>query len=278
MELKFQIAKPSESLRAFVRYYKYVESDLTGTMKSVPVVSDELYFNFTHIRLFSPGYFYLDNPKVHMAGLLEYNQDAYSHAYGTYRGGGFAIVFQPMGFYNIFGIKSKDFFKYAVPCEMILNNEIINLWEKLQEFSNVFEMKEIVERFLLKNIKKVSVRPDIINNIFSCIDMYDGMITVSQLSKWFNTSTRSLQRQFRDDIGISPKDLMHIFRINKALRMMTDNNESDLSEIGYLSGYYDQSHFIRDIKKITGITPGKLKNNTNTKRVIADNRIFIKKS
>jgi AraC-like DNA-binding protein len=92
----------------------------------------------------------------------------------------------------------------------------------------------------------------------------------------YNITQRSLERHFINDLGMSPKELLQIFRLNKAMRMINEKPDCDLTEISYLSGYYDQSHFIKDIKKITGISPGQLQGRESTKDEIFDNRFFIK--
>ena len=56
MGQKIEIAEPSKLFKPFVYYYKYVETDLTGMYKIVPIPFVELYFNFTNLNLISPGY------------------------------------------------------------------------------------------------------------------------------------------------------------------------------------------------------------------------------
>ena len=78
-----------------------------------------------------------------------------------------------------------------------------------------------------------------------------------------------------EGIGIPARELLQIFRINKAIRMLAEKPNTDLAGLSYLSGYFDQSHFIKDIEKITGISPGRLQR-TETVRKTVHNRFFIK--
>jgi AraC-like DNA-binding protein len=211
-----------------------------------------------------------------MAGLVDYYQNVFSHAYGTGRGGGFSIIFEPMGFNYLFGVKSKDIFRHAIDGELIFGNPILDLWEQLQSFTDISGMKKMAEHFLLKQLKHRGYRTDVIGNIYSYMEKRDGMITVSQVCKDFNIHLRSFQRKFKEAIGLPPKEMLQILRLNKALRLLGQNADSDLSKISYLSGYYDQSHFTRDIRRITGITPGKIIKEENPERFVADNIFFIK--
>ena len=110
------------------------------------------------------------------------------------------------------------------------------------------------------NTKKTVDCPELINCIINYMEIINGMATVSHICHLFNITPRTLERHFRITIGISPKALLHIFRITHAVRLLTENHDCDLTGISYESGYYDQSHFIRDIKEITGITPGQMQN------------------
>jgi AraC-like DNA-binding protein len=274
--MKIQITEPSAPFKPFIRYYKYIESDVTGIFKVVPASYVELYFNFTHVNLFSPGCYDVDNPRIHLAGLQEFEQNSFTHMYGTDRNGGFSVIFQPQGFYHLFNIKSSDFYKYCINGESIFEKDIYHLWEQLQTFCNINDMKKLVESCFSNYTKQSSFRPDLINNIVRYMDNNNGMIRVSQICNLYNVTPRSLDRHFRDEIGISPKELLNIFRINKAIRLIFDNPDCDLTSISYLSGYYDQSHFIKEIEKITGISPGNLQRRKEIKDATHHNLVFIK--
>lgn len=124
MAIIIQIAEPSANLKQFIRYYKYIESDVTGILKGIPITNVELYFNFTHINVYSQGYYNIDNPRILLVGLQSYDQVGFTHMYGNDRGGGFVIVFQPQGFNHLFGISSADFSKYALKGDSLFKKDI----------------------------------------------------------------------------------------------------------------------------------------------------------
>ena len=278
MSMLVQIAEPSPLYKPYIKYYKYIESDVTGILKAIPITDTELYFNFTHINVYCYGYYNVDNPRIFLAGLHSLTQDGYTHMFGTGRGGGFVVVFKPQGFYHLFGIKSSDFAKYGLDGRSIFKDDIYSLHDQFQTCFNVFEMRTLFESYLSNSLTTRIDGPYLVNEIFSYMDSSEGMISVSNICKTFNISARSLQRIFKDEIGISPMELLQIFRINKAIKMINCPEEHDLTEISYLSGYYDQSHFIKDIKKITGDTPGKIKDSKSLNESQHHNRVFIKEA
>ena len=64
-------------------------------------------------------------------------------------------------------------------------------------------------------------------------------------------------RLFREYVGMNPKEYGRIVRFQRALRMMQLGSR-DYTGIAYSSGYSDQSHFIRDFRQFSGMTPKKL--------------------
>ncbi|MEL7159375.1 MAG: AraC family transcriptional regulator [Bacteroidota bacterium] len=71
-------------------------------------------------------------------------------------------------------------------------------------------------------------------------------------------SYATLERHFKRDTGLTPKRYQTLQRFRRALNDVYLRTSSDWT--GYVArhGYYDQSHFIREVKKHTGFTPGQL--------------------
>ncbi len=96
-----------------------------------------------------------------------------------------------------------------------------------------------------------------------CFDLVDtsiGNITVGKLSETIGLSTRQLHRKVTGMIGIGIKDYSRIVRFRKVLRDVKSSGPNSIY-------YYDQSHFIREVRQFTGLTPGEL-DLDNNKRLI----------
>ena len=85
-----------------------------------------------------------------------------------------------------------------------------------------------------------------------------GRLGVNKLAERFHITPRTLQRRFKNEFGISPKNYMQLIRINAAVSMLSSGAYCSMTELAYYSGYYDQSHFIKDIKHICGVLPRNL--------------------
>jgi AraC-like DNA-binding protein len=133
------------------------------------------------------------------------------------------------------------------------------LYNELQHAVTEIQIVNIINTFLQRNMLSDKVDTRIaycLNSIRS-----GGVQTVEALSRQVNISSNALRALFHRHVGISPKELMKICRIQRVLNS-TQNKES-LTHMGYSMGYYDQSHFIHEFKHFIGISPSKYFSNVH---------------
>lgn len=100
------------------------------------------------------------------------------------------------------------------------------------------------------------------NNIedFSYIRLVDMLYgkpeekRVLELAKIVGYDDRHLRRLFKKHFGVSPRVLLNIMRLHLCLTLLLDKKRS-LDEVMGICGFYDQSHFIKEIKRYTGFSP-----------------------
>ncbi|MBM3650645.1 MAG: helix-turn-helix transcriptional regulator [Alphaproteobacteria bacterium] len=85
----------------------------------------------------------------------------------------------------------------------------------------------------------------------------EGEYSVQDLVKLIGLSERQLERKFKKQVGLAPKVLSRIMRFQKFLAMTKEANTLTLADAAAACGYYDQSHFIRDFTKFSGMSPMK---------------------
>ena len=101
---------------------------------------------------------------------------------------------------------------------------------------------------------KISANSIISNRIKDYLHTYfDSKITLEQLSEVSGLSTYYLNRVFSKSIGIPPHKYLMNLRLNKAQELLKFKNS--VTEVGYMVGFFDQSHFTRNFKSFLGITP-----------------------
>jgi AraC-like DNA-binding protein len=83
----------------------------------------------------------------------------------------------------------------------------------------------------------------------------DTQITkVAILAEITNTPIRSIQRLFKEYIGLAPKWLIRKYRLHQVLELL-ENQHVSLADLATQLDYSDQSHLIRDFKDFLNITP-----------------------
>lgn len=79
---------------------------------------------------------------------------------------------------------------------------------------------------------------------------------VGDVARKTGLSERQLERRFLARVGIPPKRYAMLHRFERALDLM--KRSTSLTETALDAGYYDQSHFIREVRRLTGAPPGRL--------------------
>jgi methylphosphotriester-DNA--protein-cysteine methyltransferase len=67
---------------------------------------------------------------------------------------------------------------------------------------------------------------------------------------------RTAERLFQRHVGLTPKRLQRILRVQAVLRRV--HGGSPFVDATLDAGYYDQPHFLRDFRDLAGVSPGEL--------------------
>jgi len=69
-------------------------------------------------------------------------------------------------------------------------------------------------------------------------------------------SHRQFVSRFRRAVGLTPKVYCRVLRFQKVLSHVTTNRLASFADLALAAGYSDQSHFNREFREFTGVTPG----------------------
>jgi len=83
-----------------------------------------------------------------------------------------------------------------------------------------------------------------------------GNLRLNQLESLTGYTSRSIQRFFRQDTGMSPKAFSRILRCQSALSSLHQQQALSVSDLAFTLGFSDQSHFLREFKTFVSKTPG----------------------
>jgi AraC-like DNA-binding protein len=80
-----------------------------------------------------------------------------------------------------------------------------------------------------------------------------GQYRVDDLAQQLGLSQSALERRFRQRVGMTPRRYASLIRLSHAARLREAGH--DLTSVAHASGYFDQSHLVRDLRRTTGVPP-----------------------
>ncbi len=151
--------------------------------------------------------------------------------------------------------------------EYVFHNTIASLLNSAQELPADFwgftgDDLDDFELFCKKASQKIRLLlPGEIDNrkqeLFKLIDSSDGSLSVKELSEKVFWSSRQINRYFNQQFGITLKAYCNILRFRASFQHIKEG------KLFPKQNFADQSHFIREVKKLSGVSPKELKQNQN---------------
>lgn len=177
---------------------------------------------------------------------------------GAYR----LIVFQlyPLAAKILLGVNPKELNDDCYDLNLIKHVDMAVIKKRLKGTSDISMQVETIANFISGLIRQSVISPDqkvplAINLILNS----KGKISIKTLRETLRVTERTLQRQFIEYVGISPKQFAKIIQFQSSLNQLSGEVYSKLTDIVYENGYADQSHFIRNFKKYTGKKPSEFR-------------------
>lgn len=167
----------------------------------------------------------------------------------------FAVVFQPYAMPLFFNLPAFDFFNHQIPLKEALPEIGAELSNKIEEASTFHQRVFVLECFFLRQLKKYSSFDYLPRLQDSLNQLNREAVSTSQLAENACLSRKQYERVFQKFIGLPPRQFIKVLRLQKALWHKKMAPCENLSSIAVSSGYFDQSHMVREFKSLTGMTP-----------------------
>lgn len=150
-----------------------------------------------------------------------------------------------------------------IPCHKLQNQIFLlddiwgadshTLFSHLYHEPNNLKRVKLVESFLLKRQRKTT--NELVLECINYIKSNNGVCSLENISKQSSYSPSYLRKKFHEKLGLSPKQFQRIIRVNALVDYYQKTKKVSLTDLSYRFSYYDQSHFIKEFKDITGKTP-----------------------
>jgi AraC-like DNA-binding protein len=253
--MDYKTYKPHRDLESIVKCYWTLEVPAEMNAPKQRIVPDgclEMCFILgDDIKRYTNGEDYILQPRAMVIGQI--SEPFYVQPTGAVNS--FSVRFYPYSFSHFVDVPLSDLANKETPLNQLFDPSLISKLEtEIRQANSTQTRIERVEKFLLQLIASESVIEDVVKSFTDTLARTKGGTPIKLLLQETGINRRSLERKFSHFVGISPKQLGKIIRLQAALSLMNEG-EASLTHIAYDSDYYDQSHFTKDFKELTGVNP-----------------------
>ncbi|WP_434339781.1 DUF6597 domain-containing transcriptional factor [Motilimonas cestriensis] len=154
------------------------------------------------------------------------------------------LIAIPLGEWGMAGsVKAADLLPTAIVC---------SVFESLENSKCFDECCNNLSKVMLSAVKFADVDVRLARYIRYCYKNVSSHLDLSDSqSAEFGVSARQLRRLTKQHLGLLPKDFGKVMKFQSTLKGM---NTLACNQ-AYLDHFYDQPHFIREFKRLSGVTP-----------------------
>ncbi|MBS0028297.1 AraC family transcriptional regulator [Chitinophaga sp. 2R12] len=168
----------------------------------------------------------------------------------------FAVSFYPYGFTNFVSLPINQLANKETPLNALFGEEVAaHLSQKIINAADTHQRIQIMEDFLTARMQSQATIDQVVRSTVNALLLKKGSISISAILDVDLSKRRQLERKFLKQIGISPKQLGKVIRLQAVLKMLLSGQEGHLTNIAYEREYHDQAHFIKDFREFTGVSP-----------------------
>lgn len=253
--MHYQTYTPTDDLLPFVKCYWTLEDTKDLKPERQRIVPDgcmEMIFQLGDIyKQYATDDTFVLQPRCFVFGQITQTLDI--EPTGTTQT--FAIRFHPDGFKPFATLPLAAMENRAVPLTELFGSAGQQLETAMLNAANFQVQIATIESFLRNRLQTPYAIDWITKESVSTLLALQGQLSVGALSETMNVHRRQLERKFADVIGLSPKQLAKMIRLQTTLKKLTEHPDMSLTELAHSGQYYDQAHFIKDFKEFTGKTP-----------------------
>jgi AraC-like DNA-binding protein len=247
---------PSARLRPYVQLIWYFESDpgagLDPPVRIAPDGVVELVFH------------YRDPTRVRLAGEEPATQPRSSAVTLTRRfaeicpsasAGFLSVRFRPWGAHAFLRFPVSELADRVVAADELWPG-CRELEERLAAATTVGSRVALVQGFLLarlRNDRRIDAEP-----LVRAVWRRGGDVRVAELCAELGLTERTLERTFAAAVGVPPKSFIRLSRFLHACSRLRSGGCTSLTRLAHDCGYYDQAHFVADVRAFSGMTPREL--------------------
>ncbi len=169
----------------------------------------------------------------------------------------FGIRFKPEGVFNLFGVPASLFSERFEDMESVLGHAFRDYCSRLRDEDDIQQKLNLTHQYLLSQLNDHHPEKTYLNYAADLIRSVESASKVEELPEKVFISRRQLEREFKEKIGLSPKQYMRIARLNAINRYLLTGSKFNLGSLSLEAGFSDQAHMCREFKMFAGLPPAR---------------------
>jgi AraC-like DNA-binding protein len=174
----------------------------------------------------------------------------------TSAGGGVVLArFHPGGAGQFFAQPLHELFGATVALDQLLPRDHVDrIQSDVARAAGDRERVAALEAFLVARLQPGAPDP-VVAAALGALREARGAVRIAALARRLGISQDPLEKRFRRVVGASPKQLASLLRLRHAIDSYRPG--APLTRLAQDAGYFDQSHFNREFRAVTGQAPGR---------------------
>ena len=161
----------------------------------------------------------------------------------------------PLAATELFGLRAAAAANSIIDLEMLVGSDARELREKLLSAGSPLARFTILES-LLRQLRPLSIQvPDFVRGAVTRLDETHGNVRVGELHEDLNVSRKHLAVSFNRYVGLSAKAYARTQRFVWTVDRLKESEDVEWSRIAAEAGYSDQSHLVRDFRRVGAASP-----------------------
>jgi AraC-like DNA-binding protein len=165
------------------------------------------------------------------------------------------IQFHEGGAFPLLGVPLHELQNETNLLSALGQADLMALHGRLYEAKTLPVRTRLLETWLIHRLSLGKEQHALIPVSLGVLRESTGNLRMSEFSEQWSISQRQLERLYQREVGMSPKEYLKLLRIENARLSLKTLREETTARLAVELGFYDQAHFIREFRAVTGVTP-----------------------
>lgn len=171
------------------------------------------------------------------------------------RGSVLGVKFTPGGFHPFARVPVSRFTDREIPLRDVFGPAGDRLKRRVLSAEQDSHRIEMIEEFLRSLEPEPDENVGAVSRMVYAVLSDRSVLRVEDLVARYGQPIRTLQRLFAKYVGVTPKWVIQRYRLHEAAEQLAQDPSVHQPDLALALGYSDQAHFIRDFKRIVGMSP-----------------------